>query len=388
MKIAVIGIGYVGLSNAILLAQHHSVTAVDLNETIVDLINQGKSHLKDREIEEYLRKGQLNLTATTNAHKTYEEADVIVVAAPTNYDEETNFFDTSSVEAVIDDVIRVNSNALIMIKSTVPVGFTKGLQEKYQTDRIIFSPEFLREGQALKDNLYPSRIIIGDQSEKGQLLADLLKEGAKAKEVPVLYMDPTEAEAVKLFSNTYLAMRVSYFNELDTYAAMRDLDAKAIIEGVGLDPRIGDHYNNPSFGYGGYCLPKDTKQLLANYQNIPNRLIQAIVESNATRKEFIANDILQKEPQTVGVYRLAMKQGSDNFRSSAIQDVMELLRGKGVEVVIYEPALTTDSFDHYPVVKSLESFKQQADLIIANRFENDLEDVKEKVYTRDLFNNN
>lgn len=388
MKIAVIGIGYVGLSNAILLAQHHSVTAVDLNETIVDLINQGKSHLKDREIEEYLRKGQLNLTATTNAHKTYEEADVIVVAAPTNYDEETNFFDTSSVEAVIDDVIRVNSNALIMIKSTVPVGFTKGLQEKYQTDRIIFSPEFLREGQALKDNLYPSRIIIGDQSEKGQLLADLLKEGAKAKEVPVLYMDPTEAEAVKLFSNTYLAMRVSYFNELDTYAAMRDLNAKAIIEGVGLDPRIGDHYNNPSFGYGGYCLPKDTKQLLANYQNIPNRLIQAIVESNATRKEFIANDILQKEPQTVGVYRLAMKQGSDNFRSSAIQDVMELLRGKGVEVVIYEPALTTDSFDHYPVVKSLESFKQQADLIIANRFENDLEDVKEKVYTRDLFNNN
>lgn len=388
MKIAVIGIGYVGLSNAILLAQHHSVTAVDLNETIVDLINQGKSHLKDREIEEYLRKGQLNLTATTNAHKTYEEADVIVVATPTNYDEETNFFDTSSVEAVIDDVIRVNSNALIMIKSTVPVGFTKELQEKYQTDRIIFSPEFLREGQALKDNLYPSRIIIGDQSEKGQLLADLLKEGAKAKEVPVLYMDPTEAEAVKLFSNTYLAMRVSYFNELDTYAAMRDLDAKAIIEGVGLDPRIGDHYNNPSFGYGGYCLPKDTKQLLANYQNIPNRLIQAIVESNATRKEFIANDILQKEPQTVGVYRLAMKQGSDNFRSSAIQDVMELLRGKGVEVVIYEPALTTDSFDHYPVVKSLESFKQQADLIIANRFENDLEDVKEKVYTRDLFNNN
>ena len=388
MKIAVIGIGYVGLSNAILLAQHHSVTAVDLNETIVDLINQGKSHLKDREIEEYLRKGQLNLTATTNAHKTYEEADVIVVAAPTNYDEETNFFDTSSVEAVIDDVIRVNSNALIMIKSTVPVGFTKGLQEKYQTDRIIFSPEFLREGQALKDNLYPSRIIIGDQSEKGQLLADLLKEGAKAKEVPVLYMDPTEAEAVKLFSNTYLAMRVSYFNELDTYAAMRDLDAKAIIEGVGLDPRIGDHYNNPSFGYGGYCLPKDTKQLLANYQNIPNRLIQAIVESNATRKEFIANDILQKEPQTVGVYRLAMKQGSDNFRSSAIQDVMELLRGKGVEVVIYEPALTTDSFDHYPVVKSLESFKQQADLIIANRFENDLENVKEKVYTRDLFNDN
>lgn len=388
MKIAVIGIGYVGLSNAILLAQHHSVTAVDLNETIVDLINQGKSHLKDREIEEYLRKGQLNLTATTNAHKTYEEADVIVVATPTNYDEETNFFDTSSVEAVIDDIIRVNSNALIMIKSTVPVGFTKELQEKYQTDRIIFSPEFLREGQALKDNLYPSRIIIGDQSEKGQLLADLLKEGAKAKEVPVLYMDPTEAEAVKLFSNTYLAMRVSYFNELDTYAAMRDLDAKAIIEGVGLDPRIGDHYNNPSFGYGGYCLPKDTKQLLANYQNIPNRLIQAIVESNATRKEFIANDILQKEPQTVGVYRLAMKQGSDNFRSSAIQDVMELLRGKGVEVVIYEPALTTDSFDHYPVVKSLESFKQQADLIIANRFENDLEDVKEKVYTRDLFNNN
>lgn len=388
MKIAVIGIGYVGLSNAILLAQHHSVTAVDLNETIVDLINQGKSHLKDREIEEYLRKGQLNLTATTNAHKTYEEADVIVVATPTNYDEETNFFDTSSVEAVIDDVIRVNSNALIMIKSTVPVGFTKGLQEKYQTDRIIFSPEFLREGQALKDNLYPSRIIIGDQSEKGQLLADLLKEGAKAKEVPVLYMDPTESEAVKLFSNTYLAMRVSYFNELDTYAAMRDLNAKAIIEGVGLDPRIGDHYNNPSFGYGGYCLPKDTKQLLANYQNIPNRLIQAIVESNATRKEFIANDILQKEPQTVGVYRLAMKQGSDNFRSSAIQDVMELLRGKGVEVVIYEPALTTDSFDHYPVVKSLESFKQQADLIIANRFENDLEDVKEKVYTRDLFNNN
>ncbi|MGX7348650.1 nucleotide sugar dehydrogenase [Dolosicoccus paucivorans] len=388
MKIAVIGIGYVGLSNAILLAQHHSVTAVDLNETIVDLINQGKSHLKDREIEEYLNKGQLHLTATTNAQKAYQESDIIVVATPTNYDEETNFFDTSSVEAVIDEALKVNPDALIMIKSTVPVGFTKQLQEKYQTDRIIFSPEFLREGQALKDNLYPSRIIIGDQSEKGQLLANLLKEGAKAKEVPVLYMDPTEAEAVKLFSNTYLAMRVSYFNELDTYAAMRGLDAKAIIEGVGLDPRIGDHYNNPSFGYGGYCLPKDTKQLLANYQNIPNRLIQAIVESNVTRKEFIADDILQKDPQTVGVYRLAMKQGSDNFRSSAIQDVMELLRGKGVEVVIYEPALATDTFDHYPVVNSLEAFKQQADLIIANRFEQELEDVKEKVYTRDLFNNN
>ncbi|PMB84643.1 UDP-glucose 6-dehydrogenase [Dolosicoccus paucivorans] len=388
MKIAVIGIGYVGLSNAILLAQHHSVTAVDLNETIVDLINQGKSHLKDREIEEYLNKGRLHLTATTNAQKAYQESDIIVVATPTNYDEETNFFDTSSVEAVIDEALKVNPDALIMIKSTVPVGFTKQLQEKYQTDRIIFSPEFLREGQALKDNLYPSRIIIGDQSEKGQLLANLLKEGAKAKEVPVLYMDPTEAEAVKLFSNTYLAMRVSYFNELDTYAAMRGLDAKAIIEGVGLDPRIGDHYNNPSFGYGGYCLPKDTKQLLANYQNIPNRLIQAIVESNATRKEFIADDILQKDPQTVGVYRLAMKQGSDNFRSSAIQDVMELLRGKGVEVVIYEPALATDTFDHYPVVNSLEAFKQQADLIIANRFEQELEDVKEKVYTRDLFNNN
>lgn len=388
MKIAVIGIGYVGLSNAILLAQHHEVIAVDLNPHIVEQINQGKSHLKDPEMESYLKQGNLHLTATTNATEAYKVAQVIIVATPTNYDEETNSFDTSTVEAVIEEAIKVNPDGIIMIKSTVPVGFTKSLQEKYETDRIIFSPEFLREGQALKDNLYPSRIIIGDQTQKGEELAALLKEGAKKQDVPVLYMDPTEAEAVKLFSNTYLAMRVSYFNELDTYAAMRGLDAKAIIEGVGLDPRIGDHYNNPSFGYGGYCLPKDTKQLLANYQDIPNRLIQAIVESNTTRKVFIAEDILQTKPQTVGVYRLAMKQGSDNFRSSAIQDVMALLKGKGAKVVIYEPTIKDDIFEGYPVIHSFETFKEESDLIIANRFDEALADVTDKVYTRDLFNNN
>lgn len=391
MKIAIVGTGYVGLSNAILLAQNHEVYAVDIIEEKVNMINQGKSPLADQEIEEYLANAHLNLTATTDGSMACQDASFVVISTPTNYDAKKNYFDTSSVEAVIELVLEVNPKAVMVIKSTVPVGYTKSVCDKYHTDRILFSPEFLREGQALKDNLYPSRILVGahtgseDMRKAARTFAGLLEEGAIKEEIPVLITDLTEAEAVKLFANTYLALRVSFFNELDTFAEMKGLDAKQIIEGIGLDPRIGMQYNNPSFGYGGYCLPKDTKQLLANYNNVPNNIMGAIVEANQTRKDFVAEQILDRNPRTVGIYRLAMKANSDNYRQSSILGVMERIRAKGVEIVIFDPSLAEEHFEHFCVLKDFSQFCDKSDVIVANRMDEMLKVVHEKVYTRDIY---